>query len=943
MTSSPSALSLVFLLTSFVLRVAAAPTKSVFSCVGGSVQVAAHPDDDLLLMNPSLRGDFDNNLCITTLFLTSGDSGSGLAYAQSRETGNGAAYAYMAGVNDTWTEYYATFGGQPVLVKTLVAKPHVQRVFFRLPDGQLDGGGDAATGYQSLQRIYFGYIPSITSLDGKASFSLSTLKEAIGQIMTARNPDSVRTLDHLSDYDSGDHSDHYTAARLAHEVASSHAAGASFAGYMGYPVQNLPATMSTTDDDFIEKCNTFFTYTPYDYAECQSFSGCAGRGEYSWLQRQYVVTPALATSSNDGASDGPPTLPSGTNIAPLATTSASSFYSYGGINQPPSGAIDGIVGGYPGNDSSEWSSAGEGVGAWFKLQWSEQVEIGGIVIYDRLNSDDWLQAGTLTFDDGTKVSFNVEWNDGAANVIELPRNVTTSSILLTVTAVSSSTSNVGLAELQVFGSLCSSCSTPSASSTSVPATSVSTTLSASPSNPSPPTPPSGSPELALNATATASSWASVTSQGPEKAIDGVISGYTSDGNGDHTKEWASDHGGAGTWLTLTWPSAITANRIVLYDRPNLNDQITAATLTFSDGSSLAVPSLNNDGSATALDFAARTFDSLTLTVTAISSTTSSAGLAELQVYYVPAESSNTTTPVSTALPASSSSLSLASLASSVMQTFGTTVPPSSTVPSSTRSTVILSSQSTPAFSTPSSTSRSTSSAPSSTASLLNYAQTAEVGASSYASTTEQTPAKAVDGVSSGYLENGNGDYTKEWASQHEGVGAWFGLSWQDSILVNQIVLFDRPNLNDQILNASIRFSDNSYLYTGLLPNDGSALYLNFTAKTTDSLVLTVLKTHLSRILHCFHPRLLGRDAFFPDKQLVKDLNKRTVDIQFFQSFEHNLHKGNSGEDDDEQSLDDESDVEHCQDKLSLSSCDQVGAGLFLLFPLVPFLKRYVCM
>ena len=41
---------------------------------------------------------------------------------------------------------------------------------------------------------------------------------------------------------------------------------------MGYPVQNLPPTLSTSDSLFTGKSNAFFAYTPYDSGECQVVS-----------------------------------------------------------------------------------------------------------------------------------------------------------------------------------------------------------------------------------------------------------------------------------------------------------------------------------------------------------------------------------------------------------------------------------------------------------------------------------------------------------------------------------------------------------------------------------------------------------------------------------------------------------------------------------------------
>ncbi|MGI8447421.1 MAG: DUF7402 domain-containing protein [Streptosporangiaceae bacterium] len=138
----------------------------------------------------------------------------------------------------------------------------------------------------------------------------------------------------------------------------------------------------------------------------------------------------------------------------------------------------------------------------------------------------------------------------------------------------------------------------------------------------------GPADLALSATAAASSQNSGTGQTAAKAIDGVVGGYP----GDYTVEWATVGGGAGSWLKLTWSTAQTFDTIVLYDRPNLSDQITAGNIQFSDGSSVTVPALNNNGSATALTFAARTVTSLQLNITAVSASTQNIGLSEIQVY-----------------------------------------------------------------------------------------------------------------------------------------------------------------------------------------------------------------------------------------------------------------------------------------------------------------------
>ena len=110
-------------------------------------------------------------------------------------------------------------------------------------------------------------------------------------------------------------------------------------------------------------------------------------------------------------------------------------------------------------------------------------------------------------------------------------------------------------------------------------------------------------------------------------MDGVADGYP----GDYTREWATVGQGAGAWIRLTWSTPYTVDRVVLYDRPNSNDQVLGGTLTFSDGSTVTVGPLTNSGAATEVTFAPRSVTSLTFTVGYVSSSTRNAGLAELQV------------------------------------------------------------------------------------------------------------------------------------------------------------------------------------------------------------------------------------------------------------------------------------------------------------------------
>lgn len=116
----------------------------------------------------------------------------------------------------------------------------------------------------------------------------------------------------------------------------------------------------------------------------------------------------------------------------------------------------------------------------------------------------------------------------------------------------------------------------------------------------------------------------------ENAIDGDISGETAP-NEDRSAEWITDGQQVGAFIELNWRKPVTVNRIRLYDRPNLLDQVTAGVITFSDGSTVNVGTLPDDMSVLELSFATKTITSLRFTVSAVSGTSGNIGLAEIEV------------------------------------------------------------------------------------------------------------------------------------------------------------------------------------------------------------------------------------------------------------------------------------------------------------------------
>src|SRR2546429_1230123 len=100
--------------------VAAPVSASAAPCGTSVMAVVAHQDDSLLFLSPDLLHDIQANDCVTTVYLTAGD-GSG-AY-QTREAGENAAYANMAGVANNWSQGVTSAGGHSIVTSTLQANP----------------------------------------------------------------------------------------------------------------------------------------------------------------------------------------------------------------------------------------------------------------------------------------------------------------------------------------------------------------------------------------------------------------------------------------------------------------------------------------------------------------------------------------------------------------------------------------------------------------------------------------------------------------------------------------------------------------------------------------------------------------------------------------------------------------------------------------------------
>jgi LmbE family N-acetylglucosaminyl deacetylase len=216
------------------------------TCPQTTMSVVAHPDDDLLFINPDLMNDYDVGRCLVTVYVTAGDAGIPLSdyYVQSREDGIREAYATMAGLPDSWTEKSVPLGTRTLRSFTLndTRTPlGVRVIFMRLPDGAETPAYD----YQSLLKLLRGQISTITAVDDTARYSERDLIATLTELIDMYHPSTVRTADVASVR--SDHPDHETVARYTRNAALAATPNPELVSYRGYKVSGQPRNLSFVD------------------------------------------------------------------------------------------------------------------------------------------------------------------------------------------------------------------------------------------------------------------------------------------------------------------------------------------------------------------------------------------------------------------------------------------------------------------------------------------------------------------------------------------------------------------------------------------------------------------------------------------------------------------------------------------------------------------------
>ena len=284
-----------FAVTGIALRATSAPSTEnltsllpLQSCDDGTTDVfVAHPDDDILFMNPDLERQLLQQ-CVRTVYVTAADAGHGKIYWQGREQGIEAAYALMAGATNNWYSLPTMINGRKVVQRVLAEHPTLSLVFLRLPDGNVKGEGFPSTNHESLSRLAKHKIKIIHAVDGGSKYTNGALIQTLAAVIKVDQPSTIYSQLLSGKNSEQDHSDHRAVGRLATRAKIAANSDAQVSLYFGYSVNGLEPNLDTPTS--LRKQEIFKVYAQGDTEICRTKSQCFFDETYvRYFSRSYKI------------------------------------------------------------------------------------------------------------------------------------------------------------------------------------------------------------------------------------------------------------------------------------------------------------------------------------------------------------------------------------------------------------------------------------------------------------------------------------------------------------------------------------------------------------------------------------------------------------------------------------------------------------------------------
>lgn len=281
------------------------------------MQIGAHPDDDLLFMNPDMMNTIGAGNGTVTIIMTAAEAGGGVdgtpkaQFAFQRQEGLRAAYAYMAGVANSWGRSALWVVDHWVEYDTLFPAPQIHLLFINLPDGgDPDNMNSLLTLYNDSTAVRYTFPPDGSTVITPYGYTKATLRRTVLELFKTFQPTFIRTLDpqpplicggydqygNCTEWLHDDEPDHINTARFVDLALQDYHGpqGSRFYGtfyYKGLPIADQRGNLGANDYtrkrsvcDIYKQFDVNFRY--YENAYAGLFGGTYERygGSTTWLQ-----------------------------------------------------------------------------------------------------------------------------------------------------------------------------------------------------------------------------------------------------------------------------------------------------------------------------------------------------------------------------------------------------------------------------------------------------------------------------------------------------------------------------------------------------------------------------------------------------------------------------------------------------------------------------------
>ena len=244
--------------------------------------IVAHPDDDLLFMQPDLHDAAADGM--TTVYVTAGNDAHGLGYVEARYQGVMAAYGAIVGTHD-WTCGWIEIADHAAQHCRL-DDAGISLVFLGYPDGGLTGDRP-----DSLLNLWQGQVASATTVAQRpATYERGDLLAVLSAIITTTAPATLRTLEIASTH-GHDHADHRMVGALAVLATAATPHNPELISYRGYNTEREPIN---ADPALFDRARDIVARYKACISHCAPCGqACAASSispaETKWLQSRYAV------------------------------------------------------------------------------------------------------------------------------------------------------------------------------------------------------------------------------------------------------------------------------------------------------------------------------------------------------------------------------------------------------------------------------------------------------------------------------------------------------------------------------------------------------------------------------------------------------------------------------------------------------------------------------